>query len=131
MQCWNCGKNIPDAAKACKFCEAPVEPEPTEEEVEAVRQILDQMPAQVMKQFQAVFEQSENAEDFINRIMIGDCPRCGSDETGSCENDPEIDDILVARCFQCGQLWCAECGRLFQHDAVHCDCWQADGEEDE
>lgn len=130
MQCWNCGKSIPDAARACKFCEAPVELEPTEEEIEAVREILDQMPAEVMDEFRAAFEQSETAEDFINRIMIGACPQCGSDETGSCENDPEIDDILVARCFRCGQLWCAECGQLLERNSPVCDCWK-DDEEDE
>ncbi len=48
MHCWNCGKQIPDTARACKFCEAPAEPEPVEEEIEAVREKLDQMPNEVM-----------------------------------------------------------------------------------
>jgi DNA-directed RNA polymerase subunit N (RpoN/RPB10) len=130
MRCWSCGKTIPENAKACKFCEAPAEPEPTEEEIEAVREIFEQMPAEVLDGFRAAFEQSDTAEEFVNRIMIGECPKCGSDETGSCENDPEIEDILVARCFQCGQLWCAECGRFLPRESPSCDCWE-DDEEDE
>ena len=30
MQCLNCGKKIPNTAKVCRYCEAVVEPEPTE-----------------------------------------------------------------------------------------------------
>jgi hypothetical protein len=35
MRCWNCGKKIPEKAKVCRFCEAAVEDEPTEEEKDA------------------------------------------------------------------------------------------------
>ena len=66
-------------------------------------------------------------EEFVNRIMVGDCPACGSSETSDCENDPEIDDPCVARCLACGQLWCPDCGEFFQDDqfADHdCPAWE-------
>lgn len=37
------GEEIPDAAQICKFCEASVQPEPSEEEKQAVREMLEQM----------------------------------------------------------------------------------------
>ena len=53
MRCLNCGKKIPDKAKVCHFCEAAVEAEPTEEEKEAVRGLLDQMPPEVLEELHA------------------------------------------------------------------------------
>ena len=35
MRCMNCNRDIPHTAKFCVHCEAPVEPEPTEEEIKA------------------------------------------------------------------------------------------------
>ena len=123
MRCWNCGKEIPEAAQACQFCEAAVEPEPTEKEKNAVRELLEGMPPEAVDELRAMMEGSETAEEFADRIFIGDCPKCGSSETGNCENDPEIDCILVGRCYQCGQLWCSDCGRLLQQDSPVCECW--------
>ncbi len=124
MRCWNCGKEIPEAAQACQFCEAAVKPEPTEEEMEAVRGILEQMPPEDLEELQALVGQSETAEEFADRILVGECPKCGSLETGNCENDPEIGELLVGRCFQCGQLWCTECSRLLELDSPSCKCWE-------
>jgi hypothetical protein len=124
MRCWNCGEKMPKGAKACASCEALVEPEPTEEEMEIVRDMLEQMPPEVLREIQAAVAQSETAEEFVNRIMIGECPHCGSDQTGSCENDAEIDDVLVARCFECGRLWCAECGASLDPSRPICSCWE-------
>ena len=129
MRCWNCGKNLPEKAQRCKFCEAPVEAEPTEEDVEVVRDILEQMPPEALDEFDRVFRQSSSAEDFVNRIMVGECPRCSSTETGDCDKDPEIEDILVGRCYQCGQLWCTECQRLVEAANPHCDCLDEDEED--
>ena len=120
MLCWNCGKKIPDDAKSCRHCEATVEPEPTEEEIAAVQEVLAGMSPDLLEELEATFAVSENAEDFVNRLMVGDCPQCGSSETGDCEHDPEIDDICVGRCFQCGQLWCLDCGKRFKKGQLHC-----------
>jgi hypothetical protein len=124
MRCWNCGREIPEAVRACQFCEAAVEPEPSEEEKEAVRELLGQIPPEALEELRSAFQQSATAEEFADRILVGECPQCGSLETGNCENDPEIGELLVGRCFQCGQLWCTECGRLLEPDSASCACWQ-------
>jgi len=122
MKCWNCGKKIPNHAKVCRFCEASTKAKPTAEEGGVVREILDQMPPEALDELRAALTGSKTAEDFADRIFVGDCPKCGSEETGNCEADPEIDDLLVGRCYQCGQLWCTECGRLLERDSPSCDC---------
>ncbi len=116
MRCWNCGKKIPDQAKACEFCEAAVEDEPTEEGEALVRDLLKQMPPEALEELRSATEGSHTAEDFAYRIFVGDCPKCGSKETGNCADDPEIEELLVGRCYHCGQLWCTECGRLLERD---------------
>lgn len=123
MRCWNCGKKIPRKAKICQFCEVAVDAAPTEEEKEAVRELLQQMPPEAIDEIAEAFEDSETAEEFVNRIFVGECPRCGSEETGDCENDPEIGELLVGRCYQCGQLWCTECLRLLDRAKPECPCW--------
>jgi hypothetical protein len=126
MQCWNCGKDIPEAAKACQFCEAPVEEQITSEEEQMARQVLDMMGPEAMDALQKAVAESSTAEEFVNRIMVGECPKCGSDETGDCDQDPEIENILVGRCFACGQLWCTECDRLLDKENPDCPCWEED-----
>ena len=123
MRCWNCNREILETAKACSHCEAPVMPEPTTEEIEAASALLQQMPPEAAAELEKAILDSDTAEDFVNRIFVGSCPKCGSDNTGDCENDPEIDELLVGRCFDCGQLWCTECERLLDPKAAVCECW--------
>ena len=78
MRCQNCGKKIPSTAKVCKFCEAAVEAEPTEEEKEALSDILQQMPPEAMEELLAAFAGANTAEEFADRILVGECPKCGS-----------------------------------------------------
>ncbi len=126
MICWSCQKQIPDAANFCPHCEAEVEEEPTAVEQAAVKDVLSSIGPEAINELRNAFEQSTTGEDFVNRVMIGDCPGCGSSSTHDCENDPEIEDPCVARCLECGQLWCSLCGELFQanpptgHD---CPAW--------
>src|SRR5437867_5953259 len=122
MRCWNCNRELPQAAKVCSYCEAPAEQAPTPEEEEAVRAVLDQMPPEVVSELHEAISDSATAEEFANRILVGDCPKCGSQDTGNCENDPEINELLVGRCYECGQLFCTECRRLLQAQAASCDC---------
>ncbi len=60
--------------------------------------------------------------------MIGPCPRCDSDSTTDCENDPEIDDPCLGRCAGCRLLFCCDGDELFRSPAqaaVHdCPFWQ-------
>ena len=120
MRCWSCGRKIPKQAKVCKHCEAPVESPPTKEEVAFVEQLLDQMDPEMLSELSDTIEQSSDGEDFLRRVMVGDCPKCGSGQTGSCEEDPDIEDICVGRCFACGQLWCLDCDTLFGPGQQHC-----------
>ena len=126
MNCWSCRKEIPDAAIRCPHCEAEVEAEPTGDEMATVWNALAGMGPELIGELRNAHEKSNTGEDFVNRIMIGDCPKCGSSKTGDCENDPDIDDVCVARCFTCGQLWCPDCGEFFTDDqsAGHdCPAW--------
>ncbi len=124
MKCWNCLKELPKAAKACPSCEAAVEDDPTPEEIEAVQEVLDQMPTEVLGELQALMANSQSAEEFINQIFVGDCPKCNSSETGDCEHDPEIDNLLVGRCYECGHMWCTECEKPLDPKAPKCPCWE-------
>jgi len=126
MKCMNCGKDIPDAAKICEFCEATVQAEPSAEEVQAVWEMLEQMDPEAMAVLQDEIDRSKTAEEFVNRIMVGECPQCGSEDTGHCEDDPEINEIVVGRCLDCGQLWCTICDRLLKKDRPVCECWEED-----
>jgi len=124
MRCWDCGKKIPDTAEVCVFCEAAVEDEPVIEDEAMVREILEQMPPDALDELRSIMLDSDTAEEFFNRIFVGDCPKCGSEETGDCEKDPQIGELLVGRCYQCGQLWCTECGRLLEPSSPSCECWE-------
>jgi hypothetical protein len=121
MQCTNCGKKIPDNALMCRFCEAHVEPEPTEEEAQGTLAALDGIDPKALQEFLDVMRDSKSADEFANRILVGDCPKCGSEGTESCENDPDVENILVGRCPDCGHLWCTLCGRPYE--GADCECW--------
>jgi hypothetical protein len=129
MRCWNCNKKIPDKAQVCEFCEASMEGAPTEEEKDIVRGLLREMPPEVIEDLRAAMDGTNTAEEFADRIFVGDCPKCGSTRTGNCESDPEINDLLVGRCYECGQLFCTECEKLLTAAAPSCDC--LDEEDDE
>jgi hypothetical protein len=123
MRCFNCNREIPDTAKICGHCEAPVMEAPTAEEMEAARALLEQLPPDVAAELEQTVRDSATADDFINRIFVGDCPKCDSTNTGNCEDDPEIAELLVGRCYECGQLWCTECLQLLEAKAPFCECW--------
>jgi hypothetical protein len=44
MRYWNCNREILQKAKVCAHCEAPVMAEPTMEEMQAARALLEQLP---------------------------------------------------------------------------------------
>ena len=123
MRCWNCGHKVRRKAQVCGHCEADLTEAPTPEEEAAVLELLEQMPPDVLAQMVATMSESDGAEEFANLIMVGECPNCGTDQTGDCDADPEIDNILVGRCYQCGQLWCTECGNTLKSNNLRCDCW--------
>lgn len=61
-------------------------------------------------------------EEFVNIIAVGNCPQCGSAKTGDCDSDPEIQDVCVGRCYDCGNLWCLEYGQKLDEDAPLRSC---------
>ncbi|MGI9455269.1 MAG: hypothetical protein ACR2NU_01840 [Aeoliella sp.] len=123
MKCWSCDKDIPGDAKFCPHCEAPAEEAPTEAEKAAFTEAIGALAPEIMDELRDVFEKSASGEEFVNRIMVGECPKCESAKTGDCEHDPEIDDPCVGRCFDCGQLWCLDCEELFKAgQPINHDC---------
>jgi hypothetical protein len=126
MRCLNCNREIPQNAKVCEYCEATVMEEPSAEALQAAHALLDQLPTDIAAELQQAILDSGTAEEFSNRILVGNCPKCAGLNTGNCENDPDIDDLLVGRCYDCGQLWCTECSRLLAPQAAVCDCWEED-----
>lgn len=127
MNCWSCQQEIPEHAEFCPHCEAQVVAKPSADEEAAAADLLAAMSPDLLGELRDAFEKSATGEEFVNRIMLGDCPRCGSSKTGDCEFDPEIDDAGVARCFECGQLWCPDCGEFFKdvQATIHdCPAWE-------
>jgi len=89
---------------------------------------------------------------FISRMMVGNCPNCGSDNTHDCEaptfvvspivpfyeGEPKriekmgsecevarkIDDITVGHCDDCGHIWCLECGNKLTLEKPVCGHWE-------
>ena len=131
MRCWNCDRDIPKTAKICGYCESPVEEEPTEEEMAAARDLLESLPPDAVADLHRVIRDTATAEEFLDRIFVGDCPKCGGTHTADCEDDLEIGEMLVGRCYDCGQLWCTECLRLLEPTAASCPCWKEDPSQDE
>lgn len=131
--CWSCEKKLPEGASRCMHCEAAVEDAPTQEDAAMLMELLGEMDPSLMNEMRQMALECETGEDFVNRLMVGECPKCESDNTGNCENDPEIDDPCIGRCFDCSQLFCCDCEELFADaklSAQHnCPAWE--DEEDE
>lgn len=123
MQCWNCQKDVPESAKRCQFCEADLTDAPTEEEMDFMANLLDKMNPADVEAMMAEMAECETAEEFADRIFIGPCPKCESEKTGNCEKDPEIENVVVGRCMQCGYLWCSLCGKPLEKPTDECPCW--------
>lgn len=73
-------------------------------------------------------------EEFLRLIFVGDCPRCGSENTDSCDEAEGINDPTVALCGECGCVWCLECGSAVVSGETcgHWDiCEACDEEKDE
>lgn len=130
MKCWNCGKPLPPGARACQFCEAPVEQAPTAEEMDAVQSMLGMMDPATREQMMNLAKECDSAEEFVRQILTGDCPRCGSAQTEDCMNDPELENPCIGRCLECGYLWCSECGQTLDPKSPYCPCWNVTAEED-
>jgi hypothetical protein len=124
MRCWNCGKDMPDTAKVCPHCERSVKKRPTQEEMDAVAEMLKGLDPAAREELQNLVQSAPTGDELIRSIFVGDCPKCGSADTGDCEDDPEIDNPCVGRCFKCGYVWCTECQRPLDAKDPFCPCWE-------
>ena len=128
MRCWNCGHTVSKKARICGHCEADLTEAPSAEEEAAVMELLGQMPPDVLAELGEAMSKCDSAEEFANLIMVGPCPSCGSEKTGDCDADPEINELLIGRCYECGHVWCTECGNALTRERLYCDCWDEDEE---
>jgi len=89
------------------------------------KKIWDSIPKDVQDELTKALEESSatSVEEFISEIFVGDCPECGSRNTRDCEELPDIDDITIGLCNDCGRLWCTECGRTITKGDV-CEHWE-------
>ncbi|MBA7636432.1 hypothetical protein ES703_44051 [subsurface metagenome] len=66
-------------------------------------------------------------DKFVRAVMVGACPRCGSDNTSDCDNPLElVNDPTIAYCLDCGTYWCLECGHVFDllEKGMQCPHWK-------
>lgn len=122
MRCWNCRAEVPEGAKACPRCEAMRADPSSEAGADSALEAAQGLPPSVQEYLHDAYHRSGTAEEFVNMIMVGNCPKCGSAHTGDCEEDPELEDPLVARCYDCGHYWCTECGRELDSRRPYCPC---------
>lgn len=88
-------------------------------------EIVKHLDPDVLADFGKAALNAETADDFVNAIMIGDCPKCSSTNLVSCEQDPDIDNPCIAHCFDCGVYWCTECRKPLsakEYDTHHDTC---------
>src|SRR5437879_5050527 len=86
MRCWNCNHRVDKNAKVCARCEADLTRAPSAEEIEAMEAMLRQLPPDVFANMEEAVRATGSAEEFANRILVGPCPRCRSDQTSHCED---------------------------------------------
>src|ERR1700756_1067247 len=120
MKCSKCGKTIPSDKSLCVACEMDDDIDMMPEELAMAEELLKEMTPEMLDELKSAFNESGSAEEFANRIMVGPCPKCGSDNTSHWGDDPEIDDISVSRCKECGQLWCSLCEKPLDKSSPIC-----------
>ncbi len=118
MRCWNCGKELPDEARACDRCEATAKSEPTEDLMKAVVSLLD---VDTQAALHRAFEESRTSDEFIARVLVGPCPQCGSMEVRATDRT-----VCTGRCSDCGHIWCLECGKVLKEGVSRCTCLAED-----
>lgn len=123
MKCRNCLNEIPEHATACMYCEAKVGASISPERIEAIRQMQSAMPPEIRQAMAEMVQQYNTAEDFVAAVMMGQCPKCGSESVRDCEGVMGLDDTTVGMCLDCGQRWCLACGYLLRDQNDTCPHW--------
>jgi len=88
-------------------------------------EIWDSLPEEVQDTLKKAVEESNSVteEQFLAEIMIGECPKCNSNQTKDCEKVEGIEDFSVGLCMDCGYLWCSECDRPVEKN-ITCKHWE-------
>ena len=110
--------------------------EVTPEQQAMAMQMLQTLDPSTAIELMNLAQQCETGDEFANMIMVGPCPKCDSDKTDNCEEDPDIENPCIGRCTVCNQLWCCDCDELFSSPAAasahECPFWESmDDELDE
>lgn len=101
---------------------------------------LTQLPVEIQQAIGQLVREGRTADEFVSALMVGPCPNCGSEYTrdGDDAGIPTRDtgDPTVGVCFNCGYLWCLECGNALtklpcQHWAICDSCEDNPTEEEE
>jgi len=90
---------------------------------ESVSDILKALPKDLYDSLMDLVQKAESSDEFVRQIFIGDCPVCGSDKTGDCD-ELSIEDPTVGVCLKCFALWCTECGTVFKKGQIDCEHWK-------
>ena len=90
---------------------------------EAVMDIFESLPEDVQQDLLETMKTSDSAEEAIRRIMVGDCPVCGSKNTRDCSDTP-LDSPTVGICLDCHAIGCVECGEIFGKGQTSCKHWE-------
>lgn len=90
---------------------------------ETFRSTWDRMPEHMKDYFISAANESRTSEEFVARIMVGSCRRCGSADALMCEQVEGVNDSTVGMCQECGFLWCLEC-ELPVKAGEECPHWQ-------
>jgi len=123
MKCTNCSREMPEGQKICLYCEKPIEPPPSEEELDIAEALLGQMTDEQKADLLKRIRESDTADEFVNSIFVGPCPVCGNEKPGTSEHERGIEDETVGRCAQCNTHWCTECGTIFKPAQTECAHW--------
>ena len=69
-------------------------------------------------------------DEFVQAVMVGACPKCGSENAYDCENNPLLHDNTVGHCLDCETYWCLDCGYVFEEiqKGMECPHWKICGE---
>lgn len=117
MKCENCGSEITEVK--CPECGA-IQTDLLEEASE----MFESLPEEVQEFLKKSVEESATDEEFISKVMVGNCPNCGSDLTVDCENVRGIEDPTVGLCEECQHVWCLECMTPLDRDGPDCPHWE-------
>ena len=88
---------------------------------------MTKLPREVQEGLFTLIEKHDNVDEFISAVMVGECPKCGSEKTRDAEDIKSMDDATVGVCMDCGYVWCLECGEPL--DEWPCPHWDEEEEE--